>query len=228
MPPDSNGKKKSAKQCRERWFNVIKPIIENHLTIDEERELILFLLCSDEEYKNKWVKIANKIGKTSENGVKNHYYTVLRKELRRLYKMRKPNFPNPQKYMTNELKIDLIDSLLKEYNIGIEKLHNSNLKFLIGKKRNERNPAINVNSFRDKFKNVVHPRNLNISKLQENDEKFLFSPSSNCIFQINPEIFSEAFNYSNLVHSLFQDMSLNHFTNDLDIHSNIYSACQNS
>ena len=131
MIPDANGNMQSSKQCRERWFNVIKPIIENHLPIDEDRELTLFLLYSKEEYKNKWSKIAKHLGKTTDYCVKNHYYSVIKKELRHLWKMKKHNFPNPYLFKIKELNIELIDRLLTEYDIGIDKLENHNIALLI-------------------------------------------------------------------------------------------------
>jgi hypothetical protein len=82
-------KARTAKQCRERWFNHLKPdIIKQRFTKEEENTII----NAHKMYGNKWVSIAKLLpGRyslqlifRSDNQIKNFFYGLLRKEIRRL------------------------------------------------------------------------------------------------------------------------------------------------
>ena len=133
MHPDVKGIKKTAKQCRERWFNVLKPRAKNHSPFQDDRELLLFEKY--ELYPREWSKIAKELGGTTDNYVKNHYYSVIRKELRNLWKHNDHKTPDPYCILTNELTIDYIDKILRDFNIEIDQLINKNIKTLIKNKR---------------------------------------------------------------------------------------------
>lgn len=74
---------KSGKQCRERWNNTLNPkLTDKPWTAQEERTLFE----KQEKYGNKWSKIASFLKGRSDNSTKNHFYSILRKNLRRFNK----------------------------------------------------------------------------------------------------------------------------------------------
>ncbi|CAI2386005.1 unnamed protein product [Moneuplotes crassus] len=80
----TKNKKRSSKQCRERWHNHLDPKINKEpITLDEERKIFEYHL----EIGNKWAKIANILGGRTDNMVKNHFYGTLRRHLRKLNKI---------------------------------------------------------------------------------------------------------------------------------------------
>lgn len=73
--------RKSAKQCRERYENHINTATAKvEWTIEEE----LLLIQYHNDIGNKWSVIAQKIPGKSDNCIKNHFYSKLRKVLRKL------------------------------------------------------------------------------------------------------------------------------------------------
>lgn len=76
---------RTGKQCRERWLNQLKPGIRRGLWTDEE-ELILHQAHA--ELGNKWVAIAARLPGRTDNCVKNHWNSMLRKRQRREAAMR--------------------------------------------------------------------------------------------------------------------------------------------
>ena len=82
---DNNGyKKKTGKQCRERWHNHLDPLIgKKGWTVQEEQ--IMF-----EEHKkhgNKWTLIAASLPGRTDNAIKNHFYSTIRRSMRRMNKL---------------------------------------------------------------------------------------------------------------------------------------------
>ncbi len=71
---------RTGKQCRERWLNQLKPGIRRGQWTDEE-ELILH--TAHAELGNKWVAIAQRLPGRTDNCVKNHWNSMLRKRQRR-------------------------------------------------------------------------------------------------------------------------------------------------
>lgn len=77
---------KSGKQCRERWINHLNPSIsKTPWSEQEENELVFY----QNVYGNRWSKIAKKISGRSENAIKNHFYSRLRKKIRKFNKFNK-------------------------------------------------------------------------------------------------------------------------------------------
>lgn len=77
--PSRNGK-----QCRERYQNSLdSAIVKAEWTREEELELFKL----HDEIGNKWVNIARSIPGRTDNCVKNHFFSKLRKSVRKLNKL---------------------------------------------------------------------------------------------------------------------------------------------
>jgi len=73
--------KRTGKQCRERWHNHLNPGINKHpWTLEEE----LMLFESHQKLGNKWAEIAKHLQGRTDNSIKNHFYSTLRKQFRKM------------------------------------------------------------------------------------------------------------------------------------------------
>ena len=67
-----------------RWVNHLDPKINKlKWTIEEERKIF----DAHKIYGNKWKVIAKNLDNRTDNSIKNHFYSILRKGLRRINKM---------------------------------------------------------------------------------------------------------------------------------------------
>jgi hypothetical protein len=74
-------KGRSGKQCRERWHNHLDPnILRAPWTLQEERTLFE----AHSQLGNKWAEISQILQGRTDNSIKNHYYSAVRREFRRL------------------------------------------------------------------------------------------------------------------------------------------------
>ncbi|OMJ81481.1 hypothetical protein SteCoe_18048 [Stentor coeruleus] len=72
---------RSGKQCRERWHNHLDPtILKDPWSLDEEK----LLFEKHIELGNKWADISRFLQGRTDNSIKNHFYSMLRRQYRKL------------------------------------------------------------------------------------------------------------------------------------------------
>ncbi|KAK7386616.1 hypothetical protein VNO78_26950 [Psophocarpus tetragonolobus] len=76
--PKHAGLNRCGKSCRLRWENYLRPDIKRGRFTDEEEQLIFNL---HSVLGNKWAKIATHLPRRTDNDIKNHWNTNLRKKL---------------------------------------------------------------------------------------------------------------------------------------------------
>ena len=77
------GQNRSGKQCRERWYNQLKPNVKKNNWTNEEENI---LFTKHMQFGNKWSDIASFLPGRTLNDIKNHFYSKLRKFIRKILK----------------------------------------------------------------------------------------------------------------------------------------------
>lgn len=74
---------KTSKQCRERWLNHLAPaLVKSEWTAEENARL----LALHQRFENRWKKMAKSFRGRTDNAIKNQFFSLVRKGLRKAAK----------------------------------------------------------------------------------------------------------------------------------------------
>ena len=164
-------KNKSSKQCRERWVNSLCPNINKGIWTEKE-EKILFL--TQLKIGNKWSELAKFLPGRSENDIKNHFYSKLRKYIRKICKeLHKSKLLESKGINSSLYTSNKIYSLIQIENIPLISLSKNTIVNAIQKDylyKEERLNILKESSFNDsKFDLNTDIKNSFYIKLKENN-----------------------------------------------------------
>jgi len=115
---------RSGKQCRERWHNHLNPIVKKGPLTPQEEEIVF---KAQREYGNKWADIAKKLNGRTDNVVKNHFYSTLRRQLRKVLR----SIKGDEAVEPKEVSIDYMLQVMHEYSIPYTEFDNDNVRNLL-------------------------------------------------------------------------------------------------
>ena len=137
-------KHRNGKQCRERWHNHLDPIVnKNNWTAEEEN----ILFNKHMEYGNKWSDISKFLPGRTDNSIKNHFYSKLRKFIRKILKqINKENLLKNNGIDYYKYNSDKVYKLLKKYKITYKNVTKETiLDLIIATEKNQKEKIFTLN-----------------------------------------------------------------------------------
>jgi hypothetical protein len=118
-------KNKSGKQCRERWVNSLCPNIIKGIWSEKEENI---LFSTQLKIGNKWSVLAKLLPGRSENDIKNHFYSKLRKYIRKICKdLHKSKLLESKGINSNLYSANKVYSLIQIENIPLISLSKNSI-----------------------------------------------------------------------------------------------------
>ncbi len=106
------------------WHNHLNPdVVKGPLTAEEEE----VIFQAQREYGNKWADIAKLLKGRTDNVVKNHFYSTLRRQLRKILR----KVVGDQAAEPTEVSVDYVRRLVKEHSIPYGEVDNINVRKLL-------------------------------------------------------------------------------------------------
>ena len=195
------GQNRSGKQCRERWYNQLNPNMKKNNWTNEEENI---LFTKHMQLGNKWSDIASFLPGRTLNDIKNHFYSKLRKFIRKTLK---------QINDENLFKINGIDGckyngekiykMIKQYEITYKNLTKDTIfEMIIATEKNPKGKII----FNNDNSNINIDNNTYNSNYINNLGNNYFFNDTNEEIRINKDD-----NYNNLIMNNNLFMNLNNY-----------------
>ena len=144
-------KHRNGKQCRERWHNHLAPDV-NKENWTEEEENILF--SKHLEYGNKWSDISKFLPGRTDNSIKNHFYSKLRKFIRKILKqINKENLLKNNGIDYCKYNSDKVYKLLKKYKVSYKNVTKDTiLDMIISTEKNQKGKFFGISNANEENK----------------------------------------------------------------------------
>ena len=124
-------KNKSGKQCRERWINFLCPNINKGMWSEKEEKI---LFSTQLKIGNKWSELAKLLPGRSENDIKNHFYSKLRKYIRKICKeLQKSKILEKKGINSSYYSSQKVYSLIQKENLSLVNLSKNSIVSIIQK-----------------------------------------------------------------------------------------------
>jgi len=164
-------KGRTGKQCRERWHNHLDPNVRKDPVTEKEEKAIFELHV---KFGKKWAEIARELDRRTDNCIKNHFYSTLRRYTRKVNKfMKNEAFKKLTKHQGFKISTEFLYKKLNENKVEYEELKTVDTdQWSTYQKHYAKNLSekVNINDLDDfiaMLQKLVEKRKENFEKIQE-------------------------------------------------------------